>query len=118
MADIGAPTLRVLKTFVASVDKDPDLLHKSELSFFKDYLTKMGATIPEAKKAHAHLPEALQKYVGGGVGEHVVRPFEDVVLVLAHDEQRECAHLELGALVGLWAPPAAHLCGARARRNM
>ena len=54
MADIGAPTLRVLKTFVASVDKDPDLLHKSELSFFKDYLTKMGATIPEAKKAHAH----------------------------------------------------------------
>ena len=54
MADIGAPTLRVLKTFVASVDKDPDLLHKSELSFFKDYLTKMGAKIPEAKKAHAH----------------------------------------------------------------
>ena len=54
MADMGAPTLRVLKTFVASVDKDPDLLHKSELSFFKDYLTKMGAKIPEAKKAHAH----------------------------------------------------------------
>ena len=36
MADIGAPTLRVLKTFVASVDKDRTC-YKSGLSFFKDY---------------------------------------------------------------------------------
>ena len=76
MADIGAPTLRVLKTFVASVDKDPDLLHKSELSFFKDYLTKMGAKIPEAKAAvDAEYKDLIDR---GAWDVTTVREFHDV----------------------------------------
>lgn len=36
-----------LEAFVTLVRNDPSILHKSELSFFKEYLQSLGARIPE-----------------------------------------------------------------------
>jgi hypothetical protein len=42
--------LEQLKMFVSVLKQKPDLLHTSELAFFKDYLEAMGATLPEKKE--------------------------------------------------------------------
>jgi hypothetical protein len=45
---MALPTKQIaeLKGFVGLLKAQPELLHKSELSFFREYLTGMGATIP------------------------------------------------------------------------
>ena len=43
--------IAALSQFIKILDQQPDLLHNDQLAFFRDYLTKLGATIPPAPKA-------------------------------------------------------------------
>ena len=48
MASKIDPTqVTLLKQFIAIVSAKPEMIHLPELSFFKDWLKKLGATIPE-----------------------------------------------------------------------
>ncbi|XP_074649715.1 hsc70-interacting protein-like [Tubulanus polymorphus] len=53
MAGIGVKELEELKMFIEMCRLNPDILHKPELSFFKDYVESLGATIPTAAKKTA-----------------------------------------------------------------
>ncbi|KAA6363228.1 MAG: putative Hsp-70 Interacting Protein, partial [Streblomastix strix] len=41
--------LAELRLFIAELEKTPQLIHHPDLKFFKDYLVKLGASIPEQK---------------------------------------------------------------------
>jgi len=43
---MSSPEVTLLKRFVALCKADPDMLHKPEMAFYKEYLQSLGATIP------------------------------------------------------------------------
>jgi len=51
MASLPPESLKQLKSFINYLQSHPELLHSSELSFFKEYLEKLGAKIPAAPQA-------------------------------------------------------------------
>jgi len=44
--ELGALQLMALETFVENMEADPSIIHKPDLQFFKDFLLKIGATLP------------------------------------------------------------------------
>ncbi|CAK0829652.1 unnamed protein product [Prorocentrum cordatum] len=44
--ELGALQLMALETFVENMEADPSIIHKPDLQFFKDFLIKIGATLP------------------------------------------------------------------------
>ena len=81
MASLGQ-----LEKLIVELEANPQKLHTPELAFFKKYLSKLGAKIPEEEKkehghghGHGHQEEHGHAHAGGccghdhGHGEHEVR---------------------------------------------
>ena len=50
MSSFSPQKLNELESFISLIDSQPALLHLPQLQFFRDYLTKMGGTVPAAPK--------------------------------------------------------------------
>ncbi|XP_075544388.1 putative protein FAM10A4 [Dermacentor variabilis] len=60
MSYLGREQLRQLEAFVEFCSTKPEILHKPELSFFKQYLESLGAKIPPAPRSSSPPPKAKQ----------------------------------------------------------
>ncbi|XP_050038586.1 putative protein FAM10A4 [Dermacentor andersoni] len=60
MSYLGREQLRQLEAFVEFCSTKPEILHKPELSFFKQYLESLGAKIPPAPRSPSPPPKAKQ----------------------------------------------------------
>lgn len=53
--------LAQLKAFVELIDKQPSLLHHSDLVFFKNFLVKLGAKLPRQEKVTEDSNDTAEK---------------------------------------------------------
>jgi suppressor of tumorigenicity protein 13 len=60
MSGLPPESLKQLKFFINHLQAHPDLLHTPELSFFKDYLEKLGAKVPSPPQQQAKPPPEPQ----------------------------------------------------------
>ena len=53
---VDKATLSTLKTFISSLEKNPELLLSPDLGFFRKFIASLGGTVPEPpkKKEHSH----------------------------------------------------------------
>ncbi|RQX75754.1 Hsp70 interacting protein HIP [Toxoplasma gondii CAST] len=57
MAALSPQKVAELKAFIGMCERDPSILHRPELSFFKEYLQSLKAAIPAEKQAGAGSPD-------------------------------------------------------------
>ena len=53
---VDKATLSTLKTFISSLEKNPELLLSPDLGFFRKFIASLGGTVlePPKKKEHSH----------------------------------------------------------------
>ena len=63
--DLPQSALEQLKGFIMLCRTKPEILHKEELAFFREYLSSLGARLPAAPEPAPKEPSTESKPAGG-----------------------------------------------------